>query len=245
MKTGFFNKAKLVIALSFLFVIQSVFAMPKVQVPEATFNFGKVRQHVKISKTYWVKSVGDDTLKILTVVPGCGCTQIPMKDSVLAPGDSTSFEVQFSTQSFRGFVTKRPFITTNAGEERVNLEFNAEVVVDTTLMTPLRLNPYKLDVSQFTVEPRRTASGWVVNVSDKDLELYMVDDNGRKFSTELPKVVKAHDSAQVTVTVNKDALTEEFEQSVTFDVNDENGTRFTLPVQRMYRVQENKGTSSK
>ena len=218
-----------------IFNTQRVLAGPMAQIPEATFNFGKISQHVKISKTFWVKSIGDDTLKILTIVPGCGCTQIPMEDSVLAPGDSSSFEVQFSSQSYRGFVTKKPYITTNAGPDNVHLEFNVEIVVDSSLFKPIRLNPFKLDVSQFTVEPRRKASGWIINSSDKDLKLTMIDDKNKNFTVALPKIIKAHDSAQATVTVNEDAITKEFEQSITFEVNDETTSRFSLPVQRMYR----------
>lgn len=239
-------KLSAIITLAFcLSAASTALAGPKAQIPEATFNFGKTSQHVKISKTYWVKSVGDDTLKILTVVPGCGCTQIPMKDSVLAPGDSTSFEVQFATQSYHGFVTKKPYLTTNAGPDNVYLEFNAEIVVDSNLFRPIRLNPYKIDVSQFTEEPRRKASGWIKNVSNQDLELKMIDNTGKHFTVELPKLIKANDSAQVHITVNENAISQEFEQSVTFQVNDENGSRFTLPVQRMYRIQQKSDVSSK
>jgi len=231
-----FGKMTCAALFSLAVAIQSALAGPKVLIPEATFNFGKVPQHVKVSKTYWVKSVGDDTLRILTLVPGCGCTQIPLKDSVLGPGDSSSFEVQFSTQAYRGFITKKPYLTTNAGPENVTVVFNAEVIVDSTQFQPVRMNPYKLDVSQFTVEPRRKASSWVVNVSEKDMELSMIDASGKNFVTELPKLVKAHDSAQVSVTVNEDAITKEFEQSITFKVNDEANSLFSLPVQRMYRL---------
>jgi len=236
MKSTTIKTVIVTVLFSIVFITARVLAGPMIQIPEATFNFGKVSQHVKISKTYWVKSTGDDTLKILTIVPGCGCTQIPMQDSVLAPGDSSSFEVQFSTQSYRGFVTKKPYITTNAGPDNVYLEFNAEIIVDSTLFKPIRLNPYKLDVSQFTVEPRRKASGWIINSSDKDLQLTMIDNKGKNFAVALPKMIKAHDSAQVTVTVNEDAIAKEFEQSVTFEVNDETGSRISLPVQRMYRL---------
>ncbi len=236
MKFTNFHIINAAVLFSLAFVSQSLLAGPMVQIPEATFNFGKVPQHVKISKTYWVKSTGDDTLRILTIVPGCGCTQIPMNDSVLAPGDSASFEVQFSTQSYRGFVTKKPYITTNAGPDNVYLEFNAEIIVDSTLFMPIRINPYKLDVSQFTVEPRRKASGWIMNLSDKDVALTMIDNKGKNFTTELPKIIKSHDSAQVTVTVNEDAIAKEFEQSITFEVNDETASKFSLPVQRMYRL---------
>lgn len=236
MKLTVFRIIYATILFSLFLISPEVLAAPQIQIPEATFNFGKVSQHVKISKTYWLKSIGDDTLKILTLIPGCGCTQIPLDDSVLAPGDSTSFEVQFATQAYNGFVTKKPYLTTNAGPDNVYLEFNAEVVVDSTLFIPIRLNPYKLDVSQFTFEPRRKASGWVMNTSDKDLQLTMIDDQGKNFTVELPKIVKAHDSAKVTVTVNENALAKEFEQSVTFEVNNETNSRFSLPVQRMYRL---------
>jgi hypothetical protein len=168
-----------------------------------------------------------------------------MNDSVLAPGDSTSFEVQFATQSYRGFVTKKPHLITNAGPEKVELEFNAEIVVDSNLFKPIRLSPFKIDVSQFTVEPRRKATGWIINTSDKDVSLKMIDDMGKKFKTELPNLIKAHDSAQVTIVVNEDAIAEEFEQSVTFQANDEVGSRFTLPVQRMYRIPQSSDASSK
>jgi len=231
-----FSKTIIAIAISLAVMSQTAWSGPKVSIPDATFNFGKVPQNVKISKTYWVKSVGDDTLRILTLVPGCGCTQIPLHDSVLAPGDSVDFEVQFNTGSYRGFVTKKPYLTTNAGSENVYVEFNAEVIVDSTQFLPVRISPYKLDVSQFTVEPRRKASAWVVNTSDKDLQLNMIDNANKKFSAELPQVVKAHDSAQVTVTVKEDAIGGAFDQSFTFGVNDEAGSRFTLPIQRIYRL---------
>ncbi len=240
-----FGKVIFSALISLVVLIQGAWAAPNVLIPEATFNFGKVPQHVKISKTYWVKSIGDDTLKILTLIPGCGCTQIPLKDSVLGPGDSSSFEVQFSTQAYRGYITKKPYLTTNAGPDNVYLEFNAEVLVDSTQFQPLRINPYKLDVSQFTIEPRRKASAWILNMSDKNLQLSMVDSSGKNFVAELPKMVKAHDSAQVTVTVNEDAITKEFEQSITFKVNDETISVFSLPVQRMYRMPQPSGNNHK
>lgn len=232
------NLVRLALAVVILFVALPQFAWsgPKVIIPEATFNFGKVPQNVRISKTYWVKSVGDDTLRILTLIPGCGCTQIPLEDSVLAPGDSCSFEVKFNTGSYRGYVTKKPYLTTNAGTENVYVEFNAEIIVDSNQFRPVRMNPYKLDVSQFTVEPRRKASSWVVNTTENDLLLNMIDDKNKKFTAELPKVIKAHDSAQVTITVNQRDIAQEFEQSITFGVSDELGSRFTLPIQRIYHV---------
>lgn len=42
----------------------------RIEVPEVTFNFGYVPQGASISHTFWLRSVGDDTLRITDVRPG-------------------------------------------------------------------------------------------------------------------------------------------------------------------------------
>ena len=50
--------------------LSSAFAAPRLTIDENIFNFGYVPQNSKISHVFWLKSTGDDTLKILKVVPG-------------------------------------------------------------------------------------------------------------------------------------------------------------------------------
>jgi hypothetical protein len=45
-------------------------AAPHLTIKEPVFDFGYVPQHSKISHTFWLHSTGDDTLRILKVVPG-------------------------------------------------------------------------------------------------------------------------------------------------------------------------------
>ncbi|MFH1701520.1 MAG: hypothetical protein ABIE07_13150 [Candidatus Zixiibacteriota bacterium] len=45
-------------------------AVPKMLLPETSFDFGFVPQDCKVSHVFWIKSVGDDSLKILDVKPG-------------------------------------------------------------------------------------------------------------------------------------------------------------------------------
>jgi len=59
----------LVIALTAL-CFASASAAPRLTLPESTFNFGFVPQNAKISHGFWLQSTGDDTLKIIKVVPG-------------------------------------------------------------------------------------------------------------------------------------------------------------------------------
>lgn len=45
-------------------------AAPRLTMPETSFDFGSVPQNAKISHVFWLHSTGDDSLKIVQVVPG-------------------------------------------------------------------------------------------------------------------------------------------------------------------------------
>lgn len=45
-------------------------AAPTLVIPNETFDFGFVPQQSEISHEFWLHSVGDDSLRILKVVPG-------------------------------------------------------------------------------------------------------------------------------------------------------------------------------
>ncbi len=46
------------------------FSAPRLTMPETTFDFGLVPQNSKIAHVFWLHSTGEDTLKIIQVVPG-------------------------------------------------------------------------------------------------------------------------------------------------------------------------------
>ena len=48
----------------------SVQGAPRLTLPESEFDFGYVPQNSTISHVFWLMSDGDDSLKILKVVPG-------------------------------------------------------------------------------------------------------------------------------------------------------------------------------
>ncbi len=62
--------ATAILAILVLLFVSQAMAVPKMFLPEEKFDFGFVPQDSKISHVFWIKSVGDDTLKILNVKPG-------------------------------------------------------------------------------------------------------------------------------------------------------------------------------
>ncbi len=65
----FAKQMKLTLCAVFL-LAASTYAAPRLVLPVSTFDFGYVPQNSGISHVFWLKSSGDDTLRILKVVPG-------------------------------------------------------------------------------------------------------------------------------------------------------------------------------
>lgn len=229
--------------LSVIMLAASIMADPAIQIPDATFNFGRVAQNAKVGHLFWIKSTGNDTLRITKVVPGCGCTQMPLKDSVLGPGDSTELEVIFSTKGFKGYVTKAPYLETNVNEEKTYLKIYAECMPEEDTSTTVRVVPGRLDVSQFRDKPRRKATFTILNTTGEDLEITKVLGAPKYFKLTLPTSVKAHGKAEGSIEVVESMITKDFESAFTIETSDDSHTRYTVPVTRQYRVKDNSGVT--
>jgi len=220
----------------FLFPVLTVIANPAFQVSETTFNFGKTAQHVVINHTFWIKSIGKDTLRITKIVPGCGCTQAPLSDSVLAPGDSAALDIMLSTRSYRGYLSKRPYFLTNASGEKQYLKINANLLLKPEESQPITVKPFRVDVSQFTKLVRRRAKFLIENKSDHGFKIKLIDGSNKYFDITLPDKINAGETAEGMIKVHKNAVKKSFEQSFTFQINDDQQSRFTVPVRREYRI---------
>lgn len=227
----------LVLLLFILVSGSSLLAGPAIEIPEGEFYFGKTVQLATVRHIFWIKSVGSDTLRVTNIHPGCGCTEAPLKDSVLAPGDSTELEIVFSTKHFRGLTEKKTAIISNAtNEPKAYVSFIADLSQESEEMRPLVIQPSRVDVSQFTKTPRRRAKFLIENRSDEDYALQVIDDYDVSFEINLPRKIKAGETVEASVTVDEDKINEEFLQSFTFQLDDEKKTRYTVPIKRSVRI---------
>ena len=219
-------------------VVSAVSAQPGIRIPGESFDFGRTAQYAVVSHRFWIHSTGNQPLVITKVVPGCGCTKAPLRDSVIAPGDSTYLDLYFSTKSYRGYVKKRPYVETNIDGSQHYMMISAELLPEPDTIQPIHLSPARLDVSQFKPKVRRKAGFWIVNTDAVDYKITPVDHAAHAFAVELPTLVPAGDSAKGQVTVTDAFLEADFEESFTFEISDSSRTRYSLPVKRMYRVKE-------
>ena len=92
------KKIVILFLLSLLGAGVIVAAAPKIEVENATLDFGEVKEGDLVTRTFILSNAGDETLVIEKVNPWCGCTTIPsLSKTELAPGETTELEAVLDT----------------------------------------------------------------------------------------------------------------------------------------------------
>jgi hypothetical protein len=158
---------------------------------------------------------------------------------VLAVGDSTKLEIIFNTGRYKSRVSKRPSIQTNEGPPNKHVQITSQVTERPDSTYPIIIQPYKIDLSQFSEKIIKKKDFMITNVSDQKLEMSLVGMPDDLFEIKLPKSIKPGEDARGKLELKKEAYNDSFEKSVTIEVvgvKDSDTTRFTVPVKRSLHV---------
>ena len=204
----------------------------RMTISESWFNFGYMPQYSKVSHSFWLKSTGDAELRVVEVIPGCGCTQMPLEKEVIPIGDSARLEIIFDSQRMKNRITKSPRIKTNGSEPEKKLQIIATVVESGDTTRPLFFEPFRIDVLGTAEDAARVVTFKITNLSDQKVELSLLDQAPEFFELKLPASLGPGESQSGTVTLKKNVLDTSFAKSFTIQTDDEWSHRFTVPVAR-------------
>ncbi len=151
---------------------------------------------------------------------------------MLAVGDSTRLEIIFNTGHYTNMVGKVPTIVTNEGSGFKTVRINAFVTAKPDSTYPIVLKPAKLDLTQTGSASPIQAKVVMVNVSGQKLIPTLVSAPRSLVGVVLPNSIPAGGSAEMVVKLKKNGLNKAFDKSITIELNDQNRTRFTLPVRQ-------------
>lgn len=227
------NYHKILFAASIFLMcsLTTAFAGAKLDISSTTFDFGIIPQVGKVSHTYYMKSTGTDSLRILGIKPGCGCTKAPLEKEVVAPGDSTGVELIFtSSEAYRGKTQKTATVTCNDDERgSFLLRFSAQFNTVPDSAKPIQLAPWSLEIAEG--ERARELSIAVKNVSDQPLTLKMASLPLGFLKVTLPATpIAPNQTAAIKVQVDPKCKANAFEKSFTLECSDDQTTHFTVPV---------------
>ncbi len=112
-----------------ILIASVVSAQPRVALSQSDIDLGVVYRGDTKKTSFTIKNIGDKPLKILQVVPSCGCTALKKPKEVLQPGEEDRIDIEFSSATFRGRVeSKRIDIQTNDPlAEYASVRLTAEV----------------------------------------------------------------------------------------------------------------------
>ena len=81
----------------------------------------------------------------------------------------------------------------------------------------------------------RIAEFKIVNMGSRDYMVRLIDKPEIDFVVELPEIIKAGETMIAKVIVNDESIEKHFQHSFTIEFDDDNMTRYTIPVKRIYR----------
>ena len=157
---------------------------PRIEFESNVFNFGKVNSGEVVRHDFVFRNVGDATLEIKDVRPGCGCTTAGTWDKQVEPGKTGTIPLQFNSANFGGAVTKSATVTCNdPAKSKVVLQITGTVwkpIEVTPAMTVFNVS----DESQTNV----TKVVRIVNNLEEPLKLSDLECTNQVFRAELKTV---------------------------------------------------------
>src|SRR5215469_16057922 len=101
---------------------------PKIQFATTTYDFGHVISGTLVKHDFVFTNIGDATLEITGVTPGCGCTTIGEWTRTVEPGKTGVIPIQFNSSGYNQPVTKTPWLTCNdKSQPRITLQLHGSV----------------------------------------------------------------------------------------------------------------------
>ena len=164
---------------------------------KATIKFDKIEHDYgtikedggKVKCKYTFTNVGDDTLKITGVKPGCGCTTAEWTKTPVMPKKTGFIEVEFDPKQRPGIFNKGITVTTNdPSQQAITLIVKGDVLpkAKTYLdLYPVVIGNLRMESSQFNFgnaknyeirsDTLKIYNGWrlPINIGFKDLAAYI------------------------------------------------------------------------
>jgi hypothetical protein len=89
-------------------------AMPRIEIENDVYDFGKIDQDKSVSKFFHLHNVGDAPLLIRSAKGSCGCTVPEWPKEAVAAGDYATIKVTFNSGKKSGKQNKTVSLVTNA-----------------------------------------------------------------------------------------------------------------------------------
>ena len=187
-----------------ILVVGISFSQPKLSLDRPEVDLGIIYGGMKKQGKIVLTNIGNDTLRIYSVQPSCGCTTIKRPKDILLPSESDAVEVEFNSSGYHGKIEKYINITSNDRlSANVSIKLIAEVkeeLESTTHSALLWLG--NIGLSKTVVQETS-----LKNISDHIIKIRNVTTSSSSMNIKIEKkVLNPNDTLHVQVTIKPEKL---------------------------------------
>lgn len=214
-------------------VSPALFAKEDVELIGGRFDFGYVPYGTTIKHRATLVNQSNSLVKITKVVPGCGCTQIPLKKKELVPGESLEVEILLETDKIRqGIFQKAPVFYTDSRETpRLTITLTGFNLKPSEPQPPIKVTPTLISLKKSDASAAGTIE--IVNNTGRGVVPKLVEGGNSQYLTvEMPyRQINPGKTETMNVKLIAGSVSEDrLDESITFVFNDQKQTRFTIPI---------------
>jgi len=212
----------------------SVAAEPTLLAPAYRFDFGITPSNTNLTHSFWLKSVGTDTVVIDQIKTGCSCAVSRLEQDTIPPGDSVQVGIAWDTKRMRGSLLRAPRIFFNGKEDPLMLQMNAQIFEFPDSARPVSIQPYRFEFARTGAINIDSIGFRLKNHSSQDITVELISQLPEQCRIELPATVPADGVAIGYVILNPAFEEAEFRTSLTLLMGDRNATHLTIPIRRKF-----------
>ena len=206
----------------------------KLELRETSFDFGVAPGGQRMTHHFLLRSVGEEPLLIQQVRATCGCTNAPLANDSISPGDSTELKVTFNSSGYSGRKARKSVkITSNDMDKKVH-SVSFTVNVDTLKYTVMKPNPFFIDLGRedhFQKESQVIVKNVMKDGDPIELSVITYDFDVIKSVTIEDSKLKAGEETIISIVLIDDiAPKARIQSSFTIEANDASNSRITIPI---------------
>ena len=163
-----------------LVVSATILAQPKLEiVGGSAIQFGDFYSGLtSVKHAVTIRNLGNETLRIDTVIATCGCTAALSSSKRIAPHDSAQVAITFKIGSYRGNIGKTVRVVSNDPESPANINFSVNILEvlkpDPEYMYFYNVKVDSASTKTFRLKNVTSETVTILNVKSKDSQLSIV-----------------------------------------------------------------------
>jgi hypothetical protein len=191
------------LVLTLLFLAYSL-SQPKLSLDKTELDLGIIYSGAKNQGRIVLTNTGNDTLRIFSIQPSCGCTAVKQPKTVLLPRDFDVAEIEFNSTGYRGKVEKHINIMTNDPlSQNVTIKLIADVKEELESLSHTSL----LWLGNIVLGNSISQETWLKNISDHKIKIKNVSTSSPSIVAKIDeKTLNPNDTVRIQVTVKPDKV---------------------------------------